>query len=79
MQCTEDVAAPEDPVVICLDAWRQHRSQAARRATVRASLIETMRWCQAGLDGAVSLESATWEAGHALCPATREVLERSLA
>ncbi len=65
--------------VISIERRGSRGRQERRRADVRRALVDTIAWCQAGLEGSVSLESAVWEAGHALSPATREVLTASLA
>ena len=58
---------------------RQADLQAARRAVVRASLLDARSWIVAGLEGACSLEEATASAVLALGPAHGEVLRASLA
>ena len=58
---------------------RQADLQAARRAVVRASLLDARSWIVAGLEGAVTLEEATSSAVLALGPAHYEVLRSSLA
>jgi hypothetical protein len=57
---------------------RGRRSQAGRRAVVRAALIDARSWIEAGLEGACSLEEAVASAVIALGPAHGEVLRNSL-
>ncbi len=64
--------------VVSIGARSHERRQRARRATVRAALVEARSWIDAGLAGSVSLESATCSAAGALSPAEREVLRSAL-